>query len=211
MELAVRAFSFGSLNPKTICHKQIMEIGVSSCFPRRSSCFLGMTGIIPEYYSRKTCRFSAFACAVSAGLENVRVSASPFEDFSVTTSTTSKATELQIKVDVSGTKTQAIFDDVFSKMVVAAQPIPGFRRAKGGKTPNIPKDVLLHILGHSKVYMEVIKKIINSTVADYVEKKGLKVTSDLRVHQSFEELESTFEPGEAFGFDAVIQLQETNL
>ncbi|XP_042508238.1 trigger factor isoform X3 [Macadamia integrifolia] len=195
-----------------------MDIGISSCSPRRASCSLGMTDIVLEYCSRSlyshyraSCRFSAPACAVSAGLENVRVSASPSEDFSITTTTTSTAMELKIKVDVYGAKTQAIFDDVFSEMVSAAQPIPGFRRVKGGKTPNIPKDVLLHILGHSKVYMEVIKKIINSTVADYVEKEGLKVTSDLRVHQSFEELESTFEPGETFSLDAVIQLQGENV
>ncbi|XP_043710042.1 uncharacterized protein LOC122658941 [Telopea speciosissima] len=170
MELAVQTLSFSSLiSPKTTCQKKIMDIGISRCFPRQASCSLGMTNIVPKYFSRTSCRFFASASAVSA--ENV--SAAPFEDFSVTTTTTSKATELKIKVDVYGAKTQAIFDDVFSEMVSAAQPIPGFQRVKGGKTPN----------------------------------KGLKVTSDLRVNQSFEELESTFEPGEAFSFDAVIQLQ----
>lgn len=39
----------------------------------------------------------------------------------------------QVSVEVSGSKTRAIFDDVFDKMVAAAQPIPGFRRVKGGK------------------------------------------------------------------------------
>ena len=36
-------------------------------------------------------------------------------------------------MELSGVKTRAIFDDVFSKMVADAQPIPGFRRVKGGK------------------------------------------------------------------------------
>ena len=40
---------------------------------------------------------------------------------------------MQASIDVSGTRTQAVFDDVFSKMVTDAQPIPGFRRVKGGK------------------------------------------------------------------------------
>ena len=39
----------------------------------------------------------------------------------------------QISVEVSGAKTQAIFDDVFDKMVAAARPIPRFRRVKGGR------------------------------------------------------------------------------
>lgn len=38
----------------------------------------------------------------------------------------------QIKVEVSGAKTRAIFNEVFDKMVADAQPIPGFRRVKGG-------------------------------------------------------------------------------
>lgn len=38
----------------------------------------------------------------------------------------------QININVPGSETQSIFDTVFSKMVAAAQPIPGFRRVKGG-------------------------------------------------------------------------------
>lgn len=36
--------------------------------------------------------------------------------------------------------------------------------------------------------------------------EGLKVRKDLRVEQSFEDLEVAFEPGEDFSFDAVIHL-----
>lgn len=40
----------------------------------------------------------------------------------------------QVHVEVSGEKTQTVFNNVFDKMVAAAQPIPGFRRVKGGMT-----------------------------------------------------------------------------
>ncbi|XP_054816761.1 uncharacterized protein LOC129316384 isoform X2 [Prosopis cineraria] len=132
--------------------------------------------------------------------------ASAFEEFSICSTNINDVGELKISIEVSGTKTQSIFDDVFDKMVAAAQPIPGFRRVKGGKTPDIPKDILLEVLGPSKVFKEVIKKIVNSTVAEYVEKENLKVGKDLRVEQSFEDLETTFEPGQKFSFDAVVQL-----
>ncbi|CAK7322522.1 unnamed protein product [Dovyalis caffra] len=66
----------------------------------------------------------------------------------------------------------------------------------------IPRDILLEVLGPSKVYKEVIKKVINSTVAEYVDKEGLKVSKDLRVEQSFEDLEDAFEPDEKFSFNA---------
>lgn len=40
-------------------------------------------------------------------------------------------------VEVSGEKTQTVFNTVFEKMVAAAQPIPGFRRVKGGMRSQI--------------------------------------------------------------------------
>lgn len=143
-------------------------------------------------------------------MEDAGVSSSQFEDFVVSTTRTNEATELKIGVEVSSAKTRAIFDDVFNKMVAAAQPIPGFRRVKGGKTPNIPRDILLEVLGPTNVYKEVIKKVIDTTVAEFVEKEDLKVSKDLRVEQSFEDLEKLFEPDEKFSFDAVIKLQETD-
>ncbi|GMN36222.1 hypothetical protein TIFTF001_005841 [Ficus carica] len=142
-----------------------------------------------------------FCCA-----KDVEVSSSQFDGFSVSTSSgIVEPGELKMSVEVSGTITQKVFDSVFEKMVAAAQPIPGFRRVKGGE---IPKDILLEILGPSRVFKQVIKKIINSTVAEYVEKEGLKVSNDLRVEQSFEDLESTFKAGETLNFDAILQLQE---
>lgn len=40
--------------------------------------------------------------------------------------------------------------------------------------------------------------------------EDLKVSKDLRVEQSFEDLEELFEPDEKFSFHAVIKLQETD-
>lgn len=39
----------------------------------------------------------------------------------------------QLRIEVSGATTQTIFDEVFDKIVEEAQPIPGFRRVKGGE------------------------------------------------------------------------------
>ncbi|XLT34000.1 hypothetical protein HN873_065292 [Arachis hypogaea] len=144
----------------------------------------------------------------AAVLSDAEITCAQFEEFSVSVGDISDSKELKISIKVSGSKTQQIFDDVFGKMVAAAQPIPGFRRVKGGKTPNIPKEILLEVLGPSRVYKEVIKKIINSTVAEYVEKEQLMVSTNLRVEQSFEDLKSTFEEGQQFSFDAVVQLQK---
>lgn len=37
----------------------------------------------------------------------------------------------------------------------------------------IPRDILLEVLGPSKVYKEVIKKVINSAISEYVKKVGV--------------------------------------
>ncbi|KAK2979359.1 hypothetical protein RJ640_018439 [Escallonia rubra] len=162
-----------------------------------------------ERTSAKHFAIQAVSAGAKPGVKDSEVSSSRFEGFSVSTST-NKGDELKIGIEVSGGKTEEIFDLVFSNMVADAQPIPGFRRTKGGKTPDIPRDILLQVLGPSKVYREVIKKVINSTIAEYIRREGLKVSKDLRVEQSFEDLESEFEPGDAFRFDATVQLLELN-
>ncbi|KAJ0260004.1 GPI-anchored protein [Hirschfeldia incana] len=159
-----------------------------------------------------------FFCTVARNKQFVAVCAAPSdvetsskdESVLITTVETGNSNEVKVHVEVSGEKTQTVFNAVFEKMVAAAQPIPGFRRVKGGKTPDIPKEILLEILGYSKVYRQVIKKLINSAIEDYVKQEDLKVGKELSVEQSYEDLEETFEPGESFSFDATIKLQEAS-
>ncbi|WJZ88256.1 hypothetical protein VitviT2T_007575 [Vitis vinifera] len=255
MEIAVNPLSWG-LNPKMIHHKQTV---LPNFFSIRPCCSLQMKYNTQAFRVRAIHKYCPAVCAVSSGVKDPGVSSSQFEDFSVTATSTGNAKELKISVELSGVKTRTIFDNVFSKMVADAQPIPAFLLhvffsstskfltfftcflplaslsltngwGLSGKTPDIPRDILLEVLGPSKVYMQVIKKVINSTVAEYVEKgnqtetqmdfnpdrvffvemlqEGIKVSKDLRVEQSFEDLEDAFEPGEEFRFDAVVQLQE---
>ncbi|OAY37805.1 trigger factor isoform X2 [Manihot esculenta] len=213
MELAVKT-RFWGLNSKLINHKRTLDVAFPniSC---KSAAFSYQTRDLSQGYRVRLreshrCFSPVFVVLSGASGQDVEVSSTQFEEFSVKSSSTNEAGELRISVEISGSRTSEIFDNVFDKMVAAAQPIPGFRRVKGGKTPDIPRDVLLEVLGPSKVYKEVIKTVINSTVAEYVDKEGLKVNNDLRVKQSFEELEDMFEPDEEFSFDAVLQLQEMN-
>ncbi|KAI3927295.1 hypothetical protein MKW92_032149 [Papaver armeniacum] len=178
------------------------------CFRRRSASVSIHYRKQDQFRVNERSSFCAFA--LSSEAEEVGVSTTSLDGISVAATTTSEPLELKIRIDVTGAKTQEIFDDVFSKMVAAAQPIPGFRRVKGGKTPNIPKDILVQVLGPEKVYKNVIKRVINSSIADYVEKEGLTITKELSVEQNYEELEAKFEPGTEFSFDAFIHLQETN-
>ncbi|XP_039000340.1 uncharacterized protein LOC120126126 [Hibiscus syriacus] len=191
MEVAVVKTLCLGLNPKIISYKHQKGIFVPDISCNRASFSPQIRYKALKFHGRERHEGLHPAHAISSGAK-------------------ADKRELKIRVEVSGAKTRAIFNDVFDKMVADAQPIPGFRRVKGGKTPNIPREILLEVLGSSNVYRQVITKVINSAVAEYVEKKSLSVGKDLRVEESIEDLEEMFEPDEIFRFGAVIQLQQTD-
>ncbi|XP_057958828.1 uncharacterized protein LOC131151594 isoform X1 [Malania oleifera] len=207
METAAGTLLF-TLNRKIINYKQSTDAVISNISSNRACSSIRMRYNAQPFHERAS--YIPAVSAISSGAEDIQVSSSQCKDFSVTATSINDDKDIKMTVEVSGVKTQAIFDNVFSKMVADAQPIPGFRRVKGGKTPNIPRDILLEVLGPSKVYKQVIKKVINHAISEYVEKEGLIVSKDLRIEQSFEDLEAKFEPGDRFCFDAVVvRVQET--
>ncbi|CAN1187251.1 Trigger factor [Linum perenne] len=200
-------WNFKPLNVRTA----VREAAIRNFSDKESYFPTGLRCSAPSSYFGRRRRTRPLFCALVS--EDVGLSSAQFPDFQVVSSSTKDSTVLKLSVEVSGTKTKAIFDDVFERMVEAAQPIPGFRRVKGGKTPNvcvvlqIPKDILMEILGASRVYKQVIEKVINCSVAEYVEKQGLKVSKDVKVEQCFEALEDAFNPGEKFNFEALLRIQ----
>ncbi|KAJ9178302.1 hypothetical protein P3X46_010196 [Hevea brasiliensis] len=118
--------------------------------------------------------------------------------------------KIQLRVDLPGDETQKVFDKVLIDLGRSAPPIPGFRRQKGGKTSKVPRDFLLQILGEERVTNFVIKEIVTSSIANYVKKENLNVKDNkVNTIQKAEELKKLFSPGNAFGFNAVLELEET--
>ncbi|XP_024003872.1 uncharacterized protein LOC18026940 [Eutrema salsugineum] len=199
MQTIIHNLAFCSFNAIIIDPKPRFQLSSFVTLPPTYS-------VQPKFCARATNKQFVAVCAGASDVET----SSKDESFLITTVETANSNEVKVHVEVSGQKTQTVFNHVFEKMVAAAQPIPGFRRVKGGKTPDIPRDILLEILGYSKVYRQVIKKLINSAIEDYVKQEDLKVGKELSVEQSYEDLEETFEPGESFSFDAIIKLQEVS-
>ncbi|XP_012829927.1 PREDICTED: uncharacterized protein LOC105951080 [Erythranthe guttata] len=161
--------------------RQFADVFVPCRFSK-GRCFSLKMGYTTHQTSTSSTANAGVRPVVVSGVDGVKVSSSSsVEEFSFTATSSDKDDELKITVEVSGTKTQEIYDQFFAKMVEDAQPIPGFRKVKGGKTPNIPKEILLEILGPSRVYHQVIKKVINIAVAKYVAKEGLKVGKELEI------------------------------
>lgn len=81
----------------------------------------------------------------------------------------------QLSIEVSGAKTQTIFDEVFDKIVEEAQPIPGFRRVKGGKVLDEVDNMMpacvnfkSHIDPSSGVYHSCFIFVSSCFLLDYV-------------------------------------------
>ncbi|XP_050229835.1 uncharacterized protein LOC126678955 [Mercurialis annua] len=118
--------------------------------------------------------------------------------------------KIQLRVDLPGDETEKVFGKVLADLARSAPPVPGFRREKGGKTSKVPREFLLQILGEERVTNFVIQEIVSSSVADYVKKENLKVKENkVTTIQEAEELKKLFTPGNDFGFNAVLELEET--
>ncbi|XP_021752796.1 uncharacterized protein LOC110718267 [Chenopodium quinoa] len=117
------------------------------------------------------------------------------------------AEKIKLRVDLTGEDTQKAFDMVLLNLTRSAPPIPGFRRQKGGKTAKVPKNLLLDIIGRNRVTNFVIREIVTSAVAGYVEEEKLTLKDDkINTTQTEDELKQSFVPGNAFGFNVELEL-----
>ncbi|VAI34608.1 unnamed protein product [Triticum turgidum subsp. durum] len=211
MELSISmggsAVATGLVNLKMVNHKCTRGLGRQLQFSHdvpSSVCLMIFNKEFSKRINHKVCGALQAVSPVQC-TENPTQGPVAFKDFHVSVLTEEDGV-IEIRVTISSKMTDSVFEKVLSKHIAAAQPLPGFRRLKGGKTPNVPKEVALHLIGPSKVKKAAIKKIINRAVAEYVEKENLDAAKNLKVLQSYEELEATFEPGKEFCFDAAVHL-----
>ncbi|XP_047334551.1 uncharacterized protein LOC124938198 isoform X2 [Impatiens glandulifera] len=117
--------------------------------------------------------------------------------------------KLKLRVDLSGKETDKVFNLVLKNLALTAPPVPGFRKQKGGKMTNVPKDFLLQILGEDRVTNFVIQEIVSTTLADYAQKENLNVKENkVSTVETSDELKSSFVAGKEFGFTATLEIEE---
>ncbi|XP_062096144.1 uncharacterized protein LOC133801933 [Humulus lupulus] len=120
--------------------------------------------------------------------------------------------KMQARVDLTGEETERVFDQVLVNLARTAPPIPGFRREKGGKTSKVPKSFLLGMLGEERVTKFVIQEIVSSTMIQYAKKENLKVKDNkINTIQSAEELKASFKEGREFGFNVIIEFENSEV
>ncbi|KAJ8445246.1 hypothetical protein Cgig2_024452 [Carnegiea gigantea] len=138
-----------------------------------------------------------------------------------------EADKIQLRVDLDGEDTQKAFDVSLANLANSAPVLPGFRRQKGdaaGKFAfplhpllqlritihrifQIPKNLLMDILGKRYVMKFALQEIVKSAVATYVKEENLTVKDNqVTTTQTEDELYQSFLPGNGFGFNVEFEL-----
>ncbi|VVA26922.1 PREDICTED: trigger factor [Prunus dulcis] len=214
----------------TVVPSHFQSLGLPKQFPVRSYCSRALTcqnatrivefcntqrKLFTSPHKTGHARLSRLIYAAGSGLE---ASIADVEGNLITLKTAKIVIEsqednkIQVRVDLTGDDTEKVFDKVLTNLARTAPPVPGFRRQKGGKTSKVPKSFLLDILGKERVTKFVIQEIISSTMGDYVKKENLNVKENkINTTQTAEELKLLFKPGTEFGFNAILELENSEI
>lgn len=122
-----------------------------------------------------------------------------------------KEGKVPVKVSVGGSFTQSTYDRVVRELAASTPAMPGFRKSKGGKNANIPSKMIVQMLGQKRVSGFVVETIVTDVLADWAEDEGLEVDKQAKVDQKHEELVTSFKPGKALEFTAVLNLVQSEV
>lgn len=165
---------------------------------------ISQTDLIKQHRYSTIC---AAAPDLAAGAKNTKISPLTIKDAKIVAAPP-EDNQLKIRVDIDGQATKRAFDTVLKDLARNAPPVPGFRKAKGGKTSIVPLNVIYQLMGPTLVRKFVIEEILKATLNEYVQKEGIKVKNELKTDQTSDELDALFEPGKEFGFDATLDLAD---
>ncbi|THG12070.1 hypothetical protein TEA_027162 [Camellia sinensis var. sinensis] len=116
--------------------------------------------------------------------------------------------KIQLRVDLTGNETQKVFDQVLTDLARSAPPIPGFRRQKGVWVfPKEVKELLFFALQRAHVGRRK-KACSTNLLSCTIHQENLNV-KDKKINtvQTAEELKSLFAPGNEFGFNATLEIE----
>ncbi|KAJ1286613.1 hypothetical protein BS78_03G365700 [Paspalum vaginatum] len=196
------------------CHSRFQVIDPVRAHIKVSKCQMHIQGFLVSAGGRRLRHTLLPVSAVGSGRDSSITEADRKSDLSlenVKTSVVSRDDEkINVRVQLPGKATQKVFDEALTILARDAPPVPGFRKSKGGKTSNIPSSILLQMLGKDRVTKFVLQEILSITIEEFVKKEKLKVKPEIKTTQSESEMESTFTPGSAFGFNVILQLEKSD-
>lgn len=116
---------------------------------------------------------------------------------------------ISLRVDLPGEDTKRFYDKLLIQLAKTCPPIPGAPLKKGGKASRVEPFEVIYMIGEQRVKGFIVQEMVSSSLKTFVEERNLNASKEATTAQTSAELVEAFEPGQPFGFDAIVQLLET--
>lgn len=115
------------------------------------------------------------------------------------------ASQIGLEIEIPAEKSKLSYEQVIQNFTRAAN-IPGFRKGK------VPRQILLQRLGVARIKATALEELIQDGLTEAIKQAEIKPIGQPQLRSSFEDLISSFEPGQPLTFSAAVDVMpEVNL
>jgi trigger factor len=104
-----------------------------------------------------------------------------------------------LQIEVTGDQTTKYYEQAIKKLSTNAN-IPGFRKGK------IPRQVILQRVGQTQVKATAIDTLLEPALNDAIKQESVPAIGNYQITSDFEELVKNYVPGQAFTFNASVDV-----
>lgn len=112
------------------------------------------------------------------------------------------ASQLGLEIEVPADKTQKAYDDTVRKLARTVN-LPGFRKGK------VPTQILIQRLGADRIKASVIEDLVDDSLKAAIKQENIEALGNYQLKSSFDELISSYQPGQPFTFKAAVDVPAT--
>jgi trigger factor len=109
------------------------------------------------------------------------------------------ASQIGLEIEVPADVTQKAYDNAVVKLARTVN-LPGFRKGK------VPKQILIQRLGSGRIKASVLEELIDDSLKAAIEQEKIEALGNFQLKSSFEDLITSYEPGQVFTFKAAVDV-----
>jgi trigger factor len=110
------------------------------------------------------------------------------------------ASQIGLEIEIPPEKSKQSYEQVIQNFARAAN-IPGFRKGK------VPRQILIQRLGVARIKAAALEDLLQNGITEALKQEDIKAIGQPQLRSSFEELVTSFEPGEPLTFTAAVDVQ----
>lgn len=103
------------------------------------------------------------------------------------------ASQIGLEIEIPPEKSKQSYEQVIQNFARAAN-IPGFRKGK------VPRQILIQRLGVARIKAAALEDLLQNGITEALKQEDIKAIGQPQLRSSFEELVTSFEPGEPLTF-----------